>query len=127
MLRVLLITTVIRQNGVCGVQSVGCHYLRHQWVDALFKRLNLAAIDSQFRTSTVGILGVTIFIEKLTHAVGDNRLSIVVLKLYIGILQEVANTLYQRVVIDHVGKVGVLDGQRFRDRQWLCTIQIRCS
>ena len=45
------------------------------------------------------------------YTIGDDGLGVIILKLHIGILQKVADAIYQWIIIHHVGKVGILDGQ----------------
>ena len=61
------------------------------------------------------------------HSASHNGQHIMVRKLYFGTLQEVVNTLHQRIEIHHIGDIGILDIETSAQCHLLCLFQIRST
>ena len=115
---------MVFQYHVGRVHAIVGNDLCHLWVDVLLKSFYLTAIDGQLGASAVGVGRVTILVEKLSHAIVDDHRPVVVGELHLGHLEEVAHTLYERIVIHHIGEVGVADGKVAEERHRLGLFEI---
>ena len=123
-LRILFVAAMVFQYHVGRVHAIVGNNLCHLWVDVLLKRLYLTAIDGQLGTSAVGVSRVAILVEELPHAIVDDHGPVVVGELHLGHLEEVAHALDERIVIHHIGEVGVADGEVTGQRQTLGLFEI---
>ena len=115
------------QNHLCRVQSIFRYNLGYERIDFFFESWNLTAIYSKLRTGSISIGCILIFIEKLIHSASHNGQHIMVRKLYFGTLQEVVDTLHQRIEIHHIGDIGILDIETSAQCHLLCFFQIRSA
>ena len=121
---ILFVAAMVFQYHVGRVHAIVGNDLCHLWVDVLLKRFYLTAIDGQLGASAVGVSRVTILVEELSHAIVDDHRPVVVGELHLGHLEEVAYALDERIVIHHIGEVGVADGEVAEERHRLGLFKI---
>ena len=123
-LRILFVATMIFQYHVGRVHAVVGNNLSHLRVNVLLKRFYLTAIDGQLGAGAVGVGRVTILVEELSHAVVDDHRPVIVGEFHLGHFEEVAHALDERIVIHHIGEVGVADGEVAEERHRLGLFKI---
>ena len=61
------------------------------------------------------------------QTISDDGITIGIGNADVGIFQKIAYTVYQRVMVNHIGKVGIADTNSIRHLHLLCLLKIRCT
>ena len=109
------------------IQPVLRHDFRNKRIDFLFQGRYLPTVDGQFGLGAVGISGIFILVKELMYTIAYDGRHVVVGELHHGAFQEVVDALYQRIVIHHVGDIGVLDVKATAERHLFRFLQIRST
>lgn len=126
-LRVLLVAPVEFENRV-RAKPVFSGYSDDKRIDFLLQFFNRAAVDAQFGGQTVAIDSLFICVKKFPHAALYNQAAFRPLgDFHDRPLQEIPDSIDERIIIDDVRDFRRADGQRVRDAELLRFLKIRRS
>ena len=95
------------------IQTAPAYKLRNDRVNVLFQALYPPAVNRLLRARAIGVDQIPVGVKKFCNSFANNGFIPPIRHFYHWRFQEIAHTLYQRVVVNNICKIFILQGEIF--------------